>query len=749
MIHRLLWNDIRNHKLMSLTTVLFMAASAMLISLAAVLFTGLLGSVDRLMTKAQSPDYLQMHTGAVELEKIADFAADQPEIEQWQVMPFLNLENNVLELGEKSLSDSTQDNGLCVQGERFDYLLGLDDELPVVKTGEVYVPICYRSQYDLCVGDQMQIGSHTLTIAGFIRDSQMNSMLASSKRFLVDQLDYERLKTQGEEEYLIEFLLHEGTDTDSFAAKYGEAQLYANGPAITKPLIKMMNALSDGIMILVILLVAIVVLLISLLCIRFIVAIGMEQDKKEVGMLKAVGIGNESIVQLYFSKYLLLSGCGAVIGMIGAKILEAPLSEKLKEMYGTSANVLLSSMAAAFACLLVEGVILLFVRHILKKLEQMTALQALFTVKTQGEKEEAGKYIMIGLVAAACGFLALIPQNLSSTMSAPDFVTYMGIGDAGLRMDVRMSEQIEETTDQLVWRLGEDPDVANYVALKTVSYPAYMKDDTQVNLMVEIGDHSVFPVSYAKGKCPEDADEIALSSLLAQELCLKPGDLLDVDIDGCRQTLTVCGIYSDITNGGKTAKVGSRSKIAEENVPVMWSILYVTLKDTVSDEQWMSVYSSYGVDIVNIADYVQGTYGATLKLIELARRVALGVAAMIVIVVIILFMRLVIETKRYGISLKKALGFTARCIQWEYLIKGMIPAVFGVFVGILLGNTVGGSICGLILKSLGADGFRFVVCRRQVLLIAIILVAAAANAIWLGIREVKKIKAYECCMRKE
>lgn len=88
MIGRLLWNDIRHHKLMSFTTILFMAASAMLISLAAVLFTGLLGSVDHLMTKAQSPDYLQMHTGAVELEKIADFAADQPEIEQWQVMPF-------------------------------------------------------------------------------------------------------------------------------------------------------------------------------------------------------------------------------------------------------------------------------------------------------------------------------------------------------------------------------------------------------------------------------------------------------------------------------------------------------------------------------------------------------------------------------------------------------------------------------------------------------------------------------------
>lgn len=268
MIGRLLWNDIRNHKLMTVSTILFMAASAMLITLTAVLFTGLLGSVDSLMTKAKTPDYLQMHTGAVEIEKIEVFVKDCPEIEQWQVMPFLNLENNALVLGDKSLADSTQDNGLCVQGNGFDLLLDLDNKLPVVKQGEVYVPICYRSLYDLSIGNQMQIGNEKFTITGFIRDSQMNSMLASSKRFLVNQTDYKRLKSQGEEEYLIEFLLYEGADTDMFAAKYREAKLYANGPAITKPLIKMMNALSDGIMIMVILMVAIVVLLVSLLCIR-------------------------------------------------------------------------------------------------------------------------------------------------------------------------------------------------------------------------------------------------------------------------------------------------------------------------------------------------------------------------------------------------------------------------------------------------------------------------------------------------
>ena len=285
MIGRLLWNDIKNHKLLSLSTVFFMAASSLFISLAAVLFASLLGSVDGLMERAVTPDYLQMHTGEIQMEKIQAFAGEHSEIEKWQVGFFLNLDNGDLVLGNKSLADSTQDNGLCMQSECFDYLLDMDNTCPEVKAGEVYVPVCYRSVYDLNIGDKMQIGNEELVVAGFIRDSQMSSMMASSKRFLVSQTDYERIKKLGDEEYLIEFRLKEGTDTDSFAADYGRAGLYANGPAITKPLIRMMNALSDGIMILVILLVGIGVLLISLLCIRFITALCVESDRKVVGML--------------------------------------------------------------------------------------------------------------------------------------------------------------------------------------------------------------------------------------------------------------------------------------------------------------------------------------------------------------------------------------------------------------------------------------------------------------------------------
>ena len=41
------------------------------------------------------------------------------------------------------------------QQEGFDYLLDMEDQLPLVLQGEVYVPVCYRALYDLHIGDTM------------------------------------------------------------------------------------------------------------------------------------------------------------------------------------------------------------------------------------------------------------------------------------------------------------------------------------------------------------------------------------------------------------------------------------------------------------------------------------------------------------------------------------------------------------------------------------------------------------------
>ena len=744
---RLILNDIRKNRLFTAATVAFMTVSAMLFALTAVLSISLLSSIQTLMEQAKTPDFLQMHAGTVKEEEISAFAEVHPEAEDWQVMPFLNLENSKISLGEHSLADSTQDNGLSMQGQTFDYLVDLTNELPEMHSGEVFVPICYKAQYELSEGDTMQIGNRKFTIAGFIRDSQMNSMMASSKRFLVNETDYESMRETGTEEYLIEFRFEEGTDTGEFEHAYKEAGLPDNGPAVTKPLIRMMNALSDGMMIFVILLVSVVAVLISVICIRFLLLTRMERERKEMGMLRAIGMAKSQIRGLWFAKYVLLSTAGALFGLFAAGLVQKPLTAQMQQLYGGAAIRFETMAGAVLAVVLAEGILLLAIRRILKKMEKLPVLSCMYDVPEQRKSRENRRYLLIAAIAAACAFLMLVPGNLHHTLASPKFVTYMGIGDAGLRMDIRQTDDIAGVTARMAEQLAGDADVEKYVVLKTRSYSMCLPDGSTFGFMVEEGDHSVFPVRYEKGGAPKEKGQIALSALNAKETGLTVGDHLLLNTENGAETYTVCGIYPDITNGGKTAKT---CRIADEKAPVMWSVFYVSLKDHVAEKTWITRYQYPEIKVTDIADYVKGTYGQTLKEIKLAAVVAGGISAGILFVVTALFLRLTIEKNRYDISLKKAIGFCSRDIKRSYRIRGFLPAFFGIVTGILFGNTCGEKLCGSILTSFGAEGFSFVTDWRMVcFLIPVTLSFAAVAAVEAGIWEIKNIRAFECCIGKE
>ena len=88
---RMIWNDIMGNRLLSVTTWVFMAASAFLFGLTCFLSVTLLGSVNTLMEEAQTPDFLQMHTGEISEEELIRFAETNPDVHAFQVLHFLNL----------------------------------------------------------------------------------------------------------------------------------------------------------------------------------------------------------------------------------------------------------------------------------------------------------------------------------------------------------------------------------------------------------------------------------------------------------------------------------------------------------------------------------------------------------------------------------------------------------------------------------------------------------------------------------
>lgn len=149
----LLINHLKKNKLVNFSVFVFMAVSCVLFAVTICLALRLTGSIEALMQTAETPDFLQMHTGTVEEEELEAFASGHGEVEAYQINTFLNLDSAEIYLKDASLSGSSQDNGLCVQSENFDFLVDMEDKVVKVQKGQIGVPVCYKRQYHLEIGD--------------------------------------------------------------------------------------------------------------------------------------------------------------------------------------------------------------------------------------------------------------------------------------------------------------------------------------------------------------------------------------------------------------------------------------------------------------------------------------------------------------------------------------------------------------------------------------------------------------------
>ncbi len=74
MYFRIIYNDILKSKAITFITMIFIAVASMLVSLAAILFVNLTGSIDTLMTKRLKHHIFYMHSGEIDMEGLRKFA---------------------------------------------------------------------------------------------------------------------------------------------------------------------------------------------------------------------------------------------------------------------------------------------------------------------------------------------------------------------------------------------------------------------------------------------------------------------------------------------------------------------------------------------------------------------------------------------------------------------------------------------------------------------------------------------------
>ncbi|MED0948985.1 ABC transporter permease [Bacillus mobilis] len=740
MIRRMLKRDFSQNKMIITILFMFIMLSSLLMASASSNVINLLNSMDQLFKVSNAPHFVQMHAGEINQKSIDSFVAKTPFVKKQQTAEMVQIGGSNIFIKKKNEAEhnSVMDISFVKQNSNFDFLLDLNNEVIDVRKGEIGVPIYYMQKYNLRIGDKIWVVKNNnelaLTISAFVRDVQMNPSLVSSKRFVISDEDFERMKGNfGESEYLIEFQLTDANKINEFENLYQSSNLPQKGPSITYSLFKTLNSLTDGIIAAVLIIISTLLMLIASLCIRFTIMTSMEEDYREIGVMKAIGITSKEIQKLYVTKYVVIAASGCICGYILSLFVTKIFTSNISLYMGTANTSVLHFVVPLIVTTLLFLAVILFCRIILRNFRRITAIDVLRSRDNLGKGKVKSSlslsqtkitnvnifigiqdvvkrfklYRVLSIVLIIAVFMIVVPVNFLYTIQSPKFVNYMGTGKSDIRIDLQQSENIEKRFKDVISYIRNDEDVEKYASFVTSTFKMVNAEGTHENLNVEVGDFTQFPLDYVQGIAPKNEKEIALSYMNANELKKNVGDEIVLFVEGKEKALTISGIYQDVTNGGKTAK----ASFSYNSENILWYVVNVDMKPTVNLQEKVKEYklNFSSAKITDTDDYLTQTLGETIKQLRLVTQVAILIAILISVLITAMFFKMLLAKDSSQILIMKSIGFSNKDIRIQYITRSIVIVLIGIVTGTLLAATFGEMLVSWLGSFMGAAHIKFVV----------------------------------------
>ncbi|OAX47861.1 ABC transporter permease YtrF [Paenibacillus sp. AD87] len=754
MLLRMLKNDLMRKKGINIALFVFILLAALLVSSGTRMIMELTSSIHYLFTESKTPHVVQMHAGKLDKMKVNEWAQANEMVDKHQIVEMINIDGAHLFFGAEAEKNSIMDLDFVVQNQDFDFLLNLDSEIVRVNDGEIAVPVYYLQQKKLSIGDRIHIKdgsfSRTYKIVEFVRDAQMNPSIIHSKRFVISQAEFQTLKQNtGESEYLIEFRLRDSKMISDFTQAYQNTSLPNAGPVVNYNLFQLLNALTDGVVAAVVILVSLILIVIAVLCIRFTMLATIEEDYREISVMKAIGISENDIKKLYLSKYVVMAGLGSIAGFLASLWVNRLFMSNMMLYMGEAPKTWLYYGITLFAAVFIFAIVVFFCNRVLRRFNHISVVEALRS-GSMGETKISQNTlnlsqnrwlsvpVFLGLreviqrmkmfrlllfVFIISSFIMIVPINFLHTLQAPSFISYMGVGQSDMRIDLRHSEDIEQRYAELIDYVQKDKNVLRYSPLVTSQFKVLNSEGSYDHLSVETGDFDVFPLSYVNGAAPKNENEIALSDANSSDMEKKKGDTLVLIVNGQEKTMTVSGVYQDVTNGGKTAK----ARLPYNKDRVLWYVVSLDLKDDgskISDKiaEYEQAFSP--AKVTDLKGYLYQTLGGTIHQLKLVTVLAFIVAVLVTILITSLFLKMLVTKDSGDIAVFRSLGFAISTIKFKYVSMSLIVLGVGVLVGTILSNTAGEWLISTIMASFGASHIVFVIDPLQAYVLCPLLLAA-------------------------
>lgn len=731
---KILLNDFRKRAWKNIVLFIFMCLSVVIAAAVVLMLSQLFSSLTTMYETAKPPHFLQTHMGELNQADIDEFNENYPGITHWQTASNINVNGEELmvtdDRGSYTFEDCRLDISLVKQNQGYDVLLDANRAPLNMAPGQIGVPVIMLDQFDVSLGDTITLSANGIqkqfTVTDYVYDGQMNSTICSSTRFLISDADFDALLGNvGETEYLIEAYFTDSSMASNYQTAYeqSEKNLPKDGQAITYTAIFLLSALTDILTAVVFVLAGAMLIAVVVMCLRYVIMAELEDDVTQIGTMKSIGIPDKGIENLYLAKIRILMIVASVAGFVLALVLLPQFTGHASRFFGEQALQTHSLLLSVAAVALIYLVIMLFAKKILKEIKTKTVVDLM--VLDQGfrkkVKVKSGLYkakmlstnALVGLQEVRNGYgivfvlmliitsLVMVPIRTQQTLQAEDFVTYMGSPICDLLVEVAQGEGLEDRNEALSGMLdGESHCVQNANVLRRVRLQAFSAEGEPVGVHIDTGISAGSGIVYIQGEKPSGENQIALSALLAEELGKNVGDTVNITGSTQSYTMTVCGVYQDVTSGGRTAKTiyGFQGEPSEKYT------YQLNLSDGVSAEAFadnLKAGLGNGYSIKSMDGFLDQTLGGVTSRFGQAVYWVVIIGFVVTVFIVLLFMELRFARTMQALAEKIAMGIPVKAICLQELYPMLLLGGAGILTGFVLTETVGELVVSGLFSLLG------------------------------------------------
>lgn len=783
MYFNILKKDLKKKKTMNIILFLFAVLASMFVASGLSNVVTTMNGTDYYLKKADIGDYqLITMKGDGGVQDILD-ASENVESYRMENTLYLSDKNITVNTVKArtgnnntvTLLHSVSENGLH-------YFLPDNTELTHIDKGQIYVQAGWLDVNNAECGDKIKIslGSTEMefTIVGEMKDAFFGSEMMGNSRYLINEEDYEVfLEDEEAEPYKGCIFYIDSNDTAALSSEISQASNVSFDG--TKNIIKM-SYIMEMIVAMVMLVLSVCLIIVSFVILKFVITFSIQEEYREIGVMKAIGIRNGKIRSLYMVKYVFIAVVGGIVGFVlsfpfGNMLL---MSVSKKMVLGNDSGILLNILGALTVILLM----LIFTYLCTGKVKKSTPVDAIRSGQT-GERyrkktvyplykaHTSGAFYMafndilcspkrfftIILVFFLCSIFVLGVVVVRDTMDSKSLIKTFGreadvyITDSKLvKMEFmrKGGETDIEDSFEKIEKVLSDNGMPGKVSMEIwYKFRFELEGKPYTVTFQQNKEYSAAEYEYTKGSPIMNEDEIAITPAIEKRFGIKTGDIITIDFGNEKRDCMVVGYFQTMNQMGEIIRLHENAPASMEYASALTSF-QIEFDDNPDDKEikkrieWLkdyygigNIYDSAGFCRDCISAGVVDTMGSVANLL-------LVITCIVVIMVTVLMERSFIFDESGQIALLKAVGFKDGAILKWHIFRFMLVGIISEVLAVILTMPVTKLWCDPIWSMMGATNVRY---RFEPLSILIVypgvILAATLAAIGFTAIYTKKIKS--------